>query len=137
MRSPARLLSIGVLASCTVVGEDYVRPELLLEQSWAAAVEQGYVSEPPSNLGTWWEVYEDPRLDALVASALSGNLDLAAAVVRVEQAAAIRGQAVGNRFPDFDGTGGYTRNRFGENGFPALGDAQTYDAYSLGLDVAW
>lgn len=45
-------------------------------------------AEGPYRPLAWWESYEDPVLNRLVALALDGNLDLQEAVARVEQARA-------------------------------------------------
>jgi NodT family efflux transporter outer membrane factor (OMF) lipoprotein len=68
----------------------------------------------------WWRAYGDPQLDALVAEALAGSPDVAAALARIRQA---RGQAeiVGaDTLPQLNGQGsvGYTKQSY-NNGIPA------------------
>ena len=59
--------------------------------------------------GRWWEVFADPRLDALLAEAFGHNLDLAQGVARLEaaQAAARAGEAA--LFPTLDLRGSTSR----------------------------
>ncbi len=47
----------------------------------------------------WWHDFDDPKLDALIDSALVSNLDLVEAVARVEQARAQSGIAWADLFP--------------------------------------
>jgi NodT family efflux transporter outer membrane factor (OMF) lipoprotein len=47
----------------------------------------------------WWRVFGDRQLDELVERALSGNLDIYAALSRLEQARAVYRQANAVRFP--------------------------------------
>ncbi|MEM9379607.1 MAG: efflux transporter outer membrane subunit [Planctomycetota bacterium] len=122
--------------SCAIVGEDYVRPELSTTSAWAAAGEAGAVAAAPKDLGRWWTALEDEDLDALVDEALAGSLDLASAAQRVRQAAALQRRAVGERFPDVNGTGSYSRTRVSANTFPPFGQ-QTFDLYSIGLEFGW
>ena len=58
-------------------------PPVTLPEAWRVeAPGQGVASE-------WWRAFADPELDALVARALAGNLDLRAAWARLEQAQAL------------------------------------------------
>lgn len=47
----------------------------------------------------WWEAFQDPALNRVVAGVLDSNFDLSEAVARVEQARARARSAVGARFP--------------------------------------
>lgn len=81
----ALLLLAVPLAGC-MAGPDYARPELPVSPAWTAA------NAAPAARTSWWRGFRDPTLDALVAAALAGNLDLEAALARVETArAAVRG----------------------------------------------
>ncbi|MEL6772803.1 MAG: TolC family protein [Bacteroidota bacterium] len=53
----------------------------------------------------WWTGFEDPVLNRLVDSTLTGNLDLAEAITRVDQAAAQARIARAALFPGLNGTG--------------------------------
>lgn len=68
----------------------------------------------------WWAAYGDSQLDALMAEALAGSPDLAAAVARVQRADAYAQAAGAARFPSVDGAGGpsVTKQSY-NNGIPA------------------
>jgi NodT family efflux transporter outer membrane factor (OMF) lipoprotein len=85
----------------------------------------------------WWDRFDDPALSQTVARALDRNLDLAAAVARVEEA---RGQfqlARGQQLPSLGATvaGGPQRavNPFGIDTNQTAGQAQLSIAYDVDL----
>lgn len=74
-----------MIASCTT-GPDYQRPALNSPAGYKSAT-SGETAQP--GLGQdWWRLFNDPELDALAAEALEANLDLKAAIARVEQSRA-------------------------------------------------
>lgn len=74
-----------ILAGCAPVGPDYQRPEVSLPATFAA-MPAASTQAPVASGSTWWSLYQDPVLDALMTSALSSNLDLRQAVARIEEA---------------------------------------------------
>ncbi len=85
-----------VLGGCTV-GPDYVRPEADVNPSWLET--SPALSDEPAEVRDWWMVFDDAVLTALVHDAYEQNLTLRAAGLRVIQARAARGIAVGEFFP--------------------------------------
>ncbi|MDJ0278272.1 efflux transporter outer membrane subunit [Sphingomonas sp. 2R-10] len=69
---------------------------------------------------TWWQAYGDRQLDTLIAEALTGSPDLAAARARVLQADGYAQQAGAARLPTLDvaGNAGLTKQSY-NNGIPA------------------
>jgi multidrug efflux system outer membrane protein len=96
-------LSIGVcsaLAGCTV-GPDYERPQV-------PSPDQFRFVDGPAQAQTladapWFDVFQDPELQGLVKEALANNLDLQAALARVEEARARAGIAKSYYYPQVDG----------------------------------
>ena len=76
------------LAGCTV-GPDYQRPDLGLPNTFVnqKAVTERTAAHAPS-LDTWWNGFDDPKLNELIQRALAQNLDLAQAQGRVVQSKA-------------------------------------------------
>ena len=68
----------------------------------------------------WWKAYGDPQLDALVAEALSGSPDVAAAAARVRQARGAAEISRADTLPQISGQGsaGVTKQSY-NNGIPA------------------
>jgi multidrug efflux system outer membrane protein len=55
----------------------------------------------------WFQVFDDPALQALIREAIANNLDLRAAVARVEEARARAGIAASFLYPQIDATASY------------------------------
>jgi NodT family efflux transporter outer membrane factor (OMF) lipoprotein len=78
-------LALVCLGACSLV-PDYRRPEFELPADWSF---RDQAKPGAANLSSrWWEAFGDSELNRLIPTALSGNLDLAAAANRVQQARA-------------------------------------------------
>ncbi|WP_295990315.1 efflux transporter outer membrane subunit [Rugamonas sp.] len=73
----------AALAACAV-GPDYVKPATVMP---AAYVHAGTAAAPLA-LDVWWTQFNDPALTRIIERVLAQNLDLAAAMARVDQARA-------------------------------------------------
>lgn len=89
LRAAAPLLA-GLLLSGCMVGPDYRRPDTTSSQAFrtAPAVSARVAPAGAEDPAQWWTGFDDPLLDRIVARVLSGNLDLAVAAARLEQARA-------------------------------------------------
>ena len=98
------LLSL-LLSSCAPVGRNYVRPQLPtpVMYRFADLVQAQSLADAP-----WWAIFTDQTLQALVREAIANNLDVQAAIARVEQARAQAGIAKSFLYPTVDGAAGYT-----------------------------
>ena len=100
---------------CTMVGPDYVHPPVPTAANWIETNEPA-VKREPAEVSTWWTVFQDPVLNTLVETAYRQNPSLRAAGVRVLEAQAQRGIAIGELFPQQqDSFGTYSRNDLSEN----------------------
>ncbi|MCU6455338.1 efflux transporter outer membrane subunit [Sphingomonas sp. A2-49] len=85
---------------------------VVLPPAWRTALGTG---EPVR--ADWWGAFGDPVLSALVARALAGNVDLAAAAARIDEARAAARLAAAQRTPtlggSLPGTTGQTVSPFG------------------------
>jgi NodT family efflux transporter outer membrane factor (OMF) lipoprotein len=135
-RLTSRLGVLALTACCggCMVGPDYVQPEVEVNASWLQTDDPRVMSDPLMNV-EWWRTLEDPILDALIDEAYAQNLDLREAAVRVIQAMAARGIAVGELFPQRqEMSGSYDRTKFSEN--PG-GGPRYQDSWQVGFDAAW
>jgi NodT family efflux transporter outer membrane factor (OMF) lipoprotein len=103
----AAVASLSVFAQLCLpgcaVGPSYRKPATTLEKFHsAAAVEARSTSAPTPALETWWEGFNDPILSRLVQRARDQNLDLAAALARVQQARAAAREAGAQLLPTVD-----------------------------------
>ena len=101
---PACRVSVTITAAALVmnlggcmVGPDYVRPDADVNSSWLDS--SPALQDEPAEIREWWTVFDDPVLTSLLHEAYEQNLSLRAAGLRVIQARAVRGIAVGEFFP--------------------------------------
>ncbi len=88
---------IALLAGC-MLGPNYKKPEEDLPAGAAATDTKVFTQ------AKWWEVFEDPVLNALETEALTYNYDLQAAVARVDEARADVGVARADQLPSLSGS---------------------------------
>jgi outer membrane protein, multidrug efflux system len=159
-RSTLRLLAgltACALAGCAA-GPNFKPPKPDLPQHWSAtALQRGATREsavtssaPP--VANWWTSFHDPMLTALIRRSVASNLDLRAAVLRIEEAVETRDVAAGGLWPSLSANAGFTRQRLSLNtpngaifgsgaAFPGLprGVSLTdpFNQYQLGLSASW
>jgi multidrug efflux system outer membrane protein len=93
------VLVAPVWTACTV-GANYSRPEMMppTQYRFVNGTEAASLADVP-----WFEVFQDPTLQALIREALANNLDLRAAAARVEEARARAGVVKSFLYPQVDG----------------------------------
>jgi NodT family efflux transporter outer membrane factor (OMF) lipoprotein len=106
----ALLVALMLLAPCACMrlGPDFAKPDVSLPKGWTEADVTATLpdSPPPAQ---WWTLLDDPALTALVAKAVEGNISLKSAGLRVLEARAQMGIAVGNLYPQSQqANGAYT-----------------------------
>ena len=79
----------------------------------------------------WWQVIEDPQLQALIREAIANNLDLRVATARVEEARAQYGIAQSFLFPEVGVAGGYSAQQVSRLSEPPQGTAAAQDLPEL------
>jgi NodT family efflux transporter outer membrane factor (OMF) lipoprotein len=126
---------VMALEGCMMVGPDYVRPEADVNPSWLES--SPALPEEPAEIREWWTAFDDPVLTRLVHEAYEQNLSLRAAGLRVIQARAVRGIAVGEFFPQEQAiSADYSKNQISKNDnnnppFP------NFQKASLSFDATW
>ena len=127
------VLCAGLLAGCTLVGPDFLRPSAKVSDQWLEA-QDPRLKAAPATYREWWRALNDPVLEELIQTAYRQNLSLRAAGVRVFEARAQLGIAVGNLFPQsqqVQGSANY--NRYSERSTSA---PQTALGGSVGFDYS-
>ena len=131
------LFTLALLVSGCMVGPDFVRPDAQVEEAWLQQHNQRIKSEP-ADLSEWWSVFNDPVLDALIEIASRQNLDLQNAGLRILEARAQLGIAVGSQYPQTQQIGGEaTANQLSENAPNGAGADKFFYNYQFGFDAAW
>ncbi len=96
------LLLLALSLSGCMLGPDYRRPGLALPDGYGAAGASGAGGGGALELQpgqAWWTLYQDARLDALVAAAFRNNADLKVATARILESEAVLREADSNLLP--------------------------------------
>jgi NodT family efflux transporter outer membrane factor (OMF) lipoprotein len=158
-----------LLAACTV-GPNYVRPAPPAPSHWSAratappvtldpqppaqsAMPVSTVTEQSTDLSTWWSAFDDATLSSLMDRAVTSNLDLRTAVLRIDEAHAQRAISAAAYWPTLSADASYSRQRLSENTptgslFSSVGNLKMpggasisipnpYNQYQLGANVSW
>jgi NodT family efflux transporter outer membrane factor (OMF) lipoprotein len=137
--SPWRLVWVAmvvIMSGCTMVGPDFVKPEAPVLEDWGVAQTPG-LTTGQADYGKWWRAFNDPVLDNLVEKAYRQNLSVQIAAIRIYEARAQLGIAVGTLYPQQQSAGGdLTNNKLNISDDSPLIDDR-FNALSLGFDAAW
>ena len=131
------------LASCEV-GPDYSPPAIALAPFHnAEAVDERAVRSPTPPLDQWWTGFKDPKLTRVIERVFAENLDLQAAMERVNEARAAAKSAGAKLAPTLDATaqGAFERmsleNPIAEVGRASPGFERDGALYDVGGAAAW
>ncbi|MFT4113629.1 TolC family protein, partial [Silvibacterium sp.] len=137
-------LTIAALLSGCTVGPKYHPPTVQLQPFHnAPAVDARTGTLPAPPLDQWWTGFQDPELTKIVQRALDQNLDLAAALARVDQARAAAKGAGAQRLPSagaYASTTSLSQSTESEVGrlhglVPGYDRDQNY--YDIGISASW
>jgi NodT family efflux transporter outer membrane factor (OMF) lipoprotein len=117
----ALLIFVFLLTGCTMVGPDYIRPPVKVSQNWMESDDQRVKQEQSENRN-WWQVFNDPILNGLIEKAYLNNLSIRVAGVRVLEARAQLGIAIGELYPQ-------TQQAFGSLQYYQLSDRSPQAAF--------
>ncbi|MDH5540547.1 MAG: TolC family protein, partial [Rhizobacter sp.] len=122
-------LIAALLCGCAGVSQaPYQRPEAPAKAAWSQAPAAS-VSAAQTISPLWWTEFRDPQLDALVARAIAGNLDLASLAGRIKVAQTQIAEVEAGAMPSLDlGSGASLEKVTGQSFSKRL---------SLGSQVSW
>lgn len=124
------------------MGPDYIPPKINVPDDWAVEFSKGN-KEGQVNLREWWLLFNDPILSKLIERADRGNLDLRAAVSRIDEARAQWGVVRGSQFPKVKIDASYTRSRqsadssFGGKTLGDFGSVKDVNTHKAALSAGW
>jgi NodT family efflux transporter outer membrane factor (OMF) lipoprotein len=128
--------SVLALGGC-VVGPQYVKPDVPANPDWSEKADPRLATSADPDT-TWWKVFDDPTLDQLVELALRQNLSLQVAGLRIMEARARLGLAVGRRYPQVQEVfASATAVGLSEHGPTGALVPSNYWDYQVGFDAAW
>jgi NodT family efflux transporter outer membrane factor (OMF) lipoprotein len=112
---PVAVIIFFLITGCTLVGPDFLPPKATVSQNWMES-NDGRLKLEPTDYRNWWQAFNDPVLDRLIDRAYRENLSLRIAGVRVLQARAQLGIAIGGLYPQTQEASGYLLyNRMSEH----------------------
>jgi multidrug efflux system outer membrane protein len=176
-RSVLLVVTVAALCAGCAVGPDFVRPTPKTPEHWSgkatsapATADQGaaaaapdtpaptaipssVVSEQSTPLRAWWGAFNDPMLSSLIDRGVSSNLDVRAALLKIEESRAQRDVSAAGLWPTLSAEAAYSRQQFSETtptgslfnsigSFPLPAGARIsipnpYNQYQLSGDASW
>ncbi len=130
------LVAAATLSGCMMIGPDYERPPAPVASDWFAR-DGARIAPGSEPIGPWWETFADPVLTDLIVAAYRSNPTLEAAGVRVLEAQARRGIAIGTIFPQIQNAVGAYRRNVASLNTPFPPADRSFDQFVAGFDVAW
>ncbi len=131
------LCTVLLISGCAV-GPDFTRPQIKVSENWLEESDSRVKNEV-TEYRDWWRVFNDPALDKLIDRAYRENLSLRIAGVRVLQARAQLGVAIGELFPQTQQAfGNLQYNRISERSPQATFTTHfDYRQTEVGLRASW
>ena len=133
----ACLLSAALALAGCAVGPKFVPPPASVEPSWSER-ESPRLSTQTHADSMWWTAFRDTTLDGLVASSFRQNLSLQIAGLRILEARAQLGVAVGKQYPQIQAAiARATAIGLSDRAANIPGLNQNFSDYQVGFDAAW
>lgn len=127
---------VAILAGCTKVGPDFVKPQAEVPAEWSeTGVDQ--LTAKSTDHAAWWKGFDDPVLTRLVDEAYNENLTLRIAGLRILEARAQLGIAVGSAWPQQQQIGAsviYSSPSDNTDGSAFQSSTWNYD---FGFNIGW
>ncbi|HEX5844612.1 MAG TPA: efflux transporter outer membrane subunit, partial [Pseudomonas sp.] len=126
------------------IGPDYQRPQLQTPAQFKQI--EGWTQAKPGDVlerGSWWQLYGDAELNALVERLNISNQNLAASEAQYRQARALVRGARAAFYPSLSSSAGVSRSSQGSNSSSSSNTSSSTSnggidkSYELGLNAAW
>ena len=111
-------------AGCTKLGPDFATPKA---PELSKDVQQ-HNKESVKELSSWWRVFQDPTLTTLMNQAITQNLDIQAAGLRILQSRTLLGLADGLQYPQVQQLSGAYTTTYRRT---------THEMTTLNFDLGW
>lgn len=127
------ILLTAALNGCSMAPH-YVRPAAPVADAYPAAGDAATAARNANDIG-WREFFPDPRLQALITSALDNNRDLRTASLRIEEARAQYNIQSADLLPNLNAGASGTRTRVPAS-LSTSGKSVVTSSYQVGLSLA-
>ncbi|RQR32107.1 RND transporter [Burkholderia sp. Bp9143] len=140
--SAAVAVAMAVLLAGCAVGPDYHRPDTSIPAAFKEAPAGWKVAQPAdrADRGSWWSVYNDQQLDALIGKLNASNQTIAQSAAAYRQARALVAEARAAYFPTVGLTASGSRSRAARTSSSSSSfssSSSISNSYSVGLDASW
>ncbi|CAB3752796.1 efflux transporter outer membrane subunit [Paraburkholderia humisilvae] len=138
--SAAAAIAAAALLTACAVGPDYVRPAAPTPATYKELEGTGWKPAEPADTqlrGAWWEVYQDPALNALEEQVAKANQNVKAAEASFRSARAAVAGFRSQFFPVVTYSADYSRTRSSENIEFKSTAGRTLNDYLVGADATW
>lgn len=125
-------LSLVVLLGGCQLTPDYAEPQVKLPDSWREETAKASAAQEKID-AQWWKGFKSSELNTLMTAALDGNLDLRAALARIDQARAAAKIAGAPLLPSVDASAGTGWNRTN----PSSGKTTSQNSGRAGVSVGY
>lgn len=126
-----------LLGGCAMVGPDYVKPTTAEPDKWIES-QDPQIESKETDFSQWWTVFNDPVLTTLVETAYRQNLPLHIAGLRVLEARAQLGIAIGFQYPQQQqANADASANQLSKNAPNGAGADRYFYNYQATFDAAW
>src|SRR3990167_8685529 len=134
------LLALSLALGACAIGPDYQRPPLQTPAQFKQI--EGWTQAKPGDAlerGSWWQLYGDSELNALVERLNISNQNLAASEAQYRQARALVRGARAAFYPSLSSSAGASRSSQGSgaNNSTTSSAGGISKSYELGLNAAW
>lgn len=130
---PAMLL----LAGCAV-GPKYKTPSLPIPPAYKEMGNWKTAQPSDQNLGgNWWEIFQDPQLNALEQQINASNQNLKAAVAQYQEARAVLRYARADYYPTISTAPSATRQRYSNNRPGSAARGTTFNDFVLPVNLSY
>lgn len=123
------------------VGPDHVAPTAPVAEHWIDYNNAKLISTQHGACDeNWWQTFNDPAIEKIVAAANDNYLPLRVAMLRIQESRLQRAIAVGNLFPqsqEFFAEFQRIQNSDNGNQIGIADLGQTFDFYQFGFNASW
>jgi NodT family efflux transporter outer membrane factor (OMF) lipoprotein len=134
------LVTLCLLAIGCRIGPTYRLPAVPTAPNYKEASPSLWKTAEPKDgviRGAWWEMFQDPQLNALEERVDAGNQNIAAAVARYDAARAVVRQTRSQYLPTVTTTPALSNSRAAVVPYAAGASGTTYTEYSFPVTASW
>ena len=114
-----------------------MRPDIAVDDQWPEYVHDEFQFVAQESVA-WWQILDDPVLNELVELARQQNNNIKIAGLRVLEARAALGIAVGNQYPQTQvASGSATRIEASENNANTAAGDLSFNQFTVGVGASW